>query len=124
MVNTVDKQRFRHVGLVAKGQEPSIADDLHRIAKKLAASNCTVTYDKVAATLLQSSEKGLGRKDLAASVDVIVILGGDGTLLSIAPICPRSRTRRQLWQSRLLDLKCPRRKRYCYSESSRRRLHQ
>ncbi len=91
MVNTVDKQRFRHVGLVAKGQEPSIADDLHRIAKKLAASNCTVTYDKVAATLLQSSEKGLGRKDLAASVDVIVILGGDGTLLSIAPIAAAAR---------------------------------
>lgn len=86
MVNTVDKQRFCHVGLVAKGQEASIADALRRIAKKLAAHNCTVTYDNAAAALLQSSEDGLGRKELAASVDVIVVLGGDGTLLSVAPI--------------------------------------
>ena len=86
MVNTVDKQRFRHVGLVAKAQEASIADALRRIAKKLAAHNCAVTYDNAAAALLQSSEDGLGRKELAASVDVIVVLGGDGTLLSVAPI--------------------------------------
>ena len=86
MVNTVDRQRFRHVGLVAKGQEASIADALRRIAKKLAALNCAVTYDNAAAALLQSPEDGLGRKELAASVDVIVVLGGDGTLLSVAPI--------------------------------------
>ena len=51
MVNTVDKQRFRHVGLVAKRQEASIADALRRIAKKLAAHNCTVTYDNATDTV-------------------------------------------------------------------------
>ena len=61
MVITVDKQRFRHVGLVAKRQEASIADALRRIAKKLDAHNCAVTYDNAAAALRQSSEDGLGR---------------------------------------------------------------
>lgn len=86
MAHTANTQRFRHVGLVAKAQEASIAGALRRIAKMLTNHDCTVIYDNAAAALLDNSEGGVERKELAASVDVIIVLGGDGTLLSVAPL--------------------------------------
>ena len=75
---------FRRVGLVAKGHEEAIATDLRHIADRLSAHGCEITCDEAAAGLMGDNMVGLDRHHLAASVDVIVVLGGDGTLLSVA----------------------------------------
>ncbi len=84
MADTDDAQRFHHVGLVAKEKEAAIAGALGRIVKMLTDRGCTVTCDTAGADLLQDTEDGIERNELAATVDVIVVLGGDGTLLSVA----------------------------------------
>lgn len=84
MPDTDDPRRFRNVGLVAKEKEASIAGALRRIVEILTDRGCTVTFDTGAADLLQDTEGGIERNELAAMVDVIIVLGGDGTLLSVA----------------------------------------
>ena len=84
MADTDDAQRFRHVGLVAKEKEATIAGALRRIVNVLTDRGCTVTCDTAGADLLQDAEGAIERNELAAAVDVIVVLGGDGTLLSVA----------------------------------------
>jgi NAD+ kinase len=76
--------RFRRVGIVAKAHEPDIATDLDRIADALTSQGCEVLCDSAAASLMHSSPTETELPDLAAAVDVIVVLGGDGTLLSVA----------------------------------------
>ena len=85
MSETDGEQRFRRVGLVAKGQEASIADALRIIADMLTDRGLTVSCDTAAAGLLEDAGDGTDRDALPADVDVIVVLGGDGTLLSVAP---------------------------------------
>ncbi len=84
MAATDDAQRFRQVGLVAKENEPAIVDALRRIVKLLTDGGCTVTCDTASAELLEDPGGGIERNQLAAMVDVIIVLGGDGTLLSVA----------------------------------------
>jgi len=77
--------QFHRVGLVAKAHAPDIGDDLQHIAAALTARGCEILCDEAAAGLLTrapSVESEL--HDLADAADVIVVLGGDGTLLSVA----------------------------------------
>ena len=76
--------QFRRVGLVAKSHEPEIAVDLDRIADVLTERGCEVMCDEEAARLMHSSPTETELGELAQAVDVIVVLGGDGTLLSVA----------------------------------------
>lgn len=75
---------FRRVGLVAKGHGTEIGTDLQRIAARLSMHGCEVACDEAAADLMGGDVSGLDRQQLAKSVDLIVVLGGDGTLLSVA----------------------------------------
>lgn len=76
--------RLQRVGLVAKAHEPDIGEDLDRIADNLSAHGCEVLCDTAAAAIMAGSPAGASVPDLAVAVDVIVVLGGDGTLLSVA----------------------------------------
>ena len=84
MSNIQDTGGFRRVGLVAKGHGTDIGTDLHRIADRLSGHGCEVSCDEAAASIMGGDLRGLERQELAESVDVIVVLGGDGTLLSVA----------------------------------------
>jgi NAD+ kinase len=84
MADTDDVRRFHRVGLVAKEKEAAIGGALRRIVTVLTDRGCTVTCDIDAADLLPDVEGTVERNELAAAVDVIVVLGGDGTLLSVA----------------------------------------
>ncbi len=84
MNDVPESTAFRRVGLVAKGHEEDISTDLRRIADRLTTHGCEVACDQSAAGLMNGEVRGLERGDLANTVDVIVVLGGDGTLLSVA----------------------------------------
>ncbi len=80
----VGTTRFRRVGIVSKPRKRSLAPELRDLIAALSARNVEVTLDVEAASLLGSDSVGVERPDLARQVDLLVVLGGDGTLLSIA----------------------------------------
>jgi len=82
--SAIRNAEFRRVGLVAKAHEEEIASALDRIADALTAHGCEVLCDAAAASLMRSSPTETELHNLADAVDVIVVLGGDGTLLSVA----------------------------------------
>ena len=75
---------FRRIGIVAKGSNPSVARALQGLLERLDARNIEVQLDIEAASMLETGDSGTERRALAAGVDLLVVLGGDGTLLSIA----------------------------------------
>jgi NAD+ kinase len=77
---------IRIVGLVAKYQEPKAAQMarwlipwLKRRGKKILVEN----------GLVRSAAQSCSKKQMAAQADLIIALGGDGTLLNIAPLVER-----------------------------------
>ena len=78
------ERHFQRVGIVAKTHQEDIGPALDRIAAKLVAHGVDVACDESAAALMHDSPPAVDRPELAARVDLIVVLGGDGTLLSVA----------------------------------------
>jgi NAD+ kinase len=74
--------KFKKAAIVAKPHQ----DVVHYLRKTIAVLNdCAIGYtlEKTAAQLLQSQEY-CSREEIARQADLIIVLGGDGTFLSIA----------------------------------------
>jgi NAD+ kinase len=73
------------VGIVAKPDAPQAPAALGRLVRWLQARGLAVVLDKDSAGLVPDlAVPSAVRSDLPGQVDVIVVLGGDGTLLSVA----------------------------------------
>ncbi|HEU5321946.1 MAG TPA: NAD(+)/NADH kinase, partial [Methylomirabilota bacterium] len=73
------------VGIVARPEAAAAAGAIRRLVEWLAARGLTVTLEKEAAALVPSVPAAAVHKaDLPAHADFVVVLGGDGTLLSMA----------------------------------------
>jgi NAD+ kinase len=74
------------VGIVAKRGLVAAADHLHRLAHWLADRRLEVVFETDTAVLAGtgSDVQSYSREDLPTQVDLIVVMGGDGTLLSMA----------------------------------------
>ena len=73
------------VGVVAKPDAAQAAGTVRRLVEWLGARGLTVLLDKETASLVADLPlPQTSRADLPGQVDVIVVLGGDGTLLSVA----------------------------------------
>ncbi len=81
---TAVSTNFRRIGIVAKRGDLSLARALQDLLERLDARNIEVQLDSEAARMLNTGDSGVERPELAARVDLLVVLGGDGTLLSIA----------------------------------------
>ena len=76
--------RVARVGIVAKAGLAAASDHLGRVASWLTAHGVEVVFDTETATLVGTGGQGCSREDLPLQADLIVVMGGDGTLLSMA----------------------------------------
>jgi len=74
------------VGIVAKAQLHAATTHLHEIAEWLEKRGVQAVFETETAALLPGtpSQAVASKSALAAGVDVVLVLGGDGTLLSMA----------------------------------------
>jgi NAD+ kinase len=79
--------RFRRVGIVAKVGSASAADLASALEKALRRRGRTAVLDAETASQLGRSD-GVERSRVAREVDLVFVLGGDGTLLSVARGAP------------------------------------
>ncbi len=77
---------IRTVGLVAKYEEPKAADTVRWLIPWLKQRGKKVLVEN---GLVRGVAKSCSKKEMAGKADLIVSLGGDGTLLNIAPLVER-----------------------------------
>ena len=76
---------MKRVGLVAKPDAAQAQSVILRLVEWLGRRGMTVVIEKETAGLVPSASVAAARKsDLPAQVDLLIVLGGDGTLLSMA----------------------------------------
>jgi NAD+ kinase len=75
--------KVRQAGIVIKPHAPSVEGILKIVVESLEGRGVACVLEEAAARKLGRPD-GLMRSEIAASVDLIVVLGGDGTLLSVA----------------------------------------
>jgi len=73
---------FQRIGLAGKTGDPSVAPTLQALARQLQDSGCEVFLDHASSDHLgESIRNAMSREELAGRCDLIVAVGGDGTLL-------------------------------------------
>ena len=75
--------RFSTIGLIGKYGDPHVAETLQRLIQHLGERNLKVVLDADAAELLPAgSAASMARAQLAAASDLVIVVGGDGTMLN------------------------------------------
>jgi len=76
---------FKKIGLVARHSKPAIVDSLRELADHLESRGVVALIDRDSATQEEAGRHTLiDRADLGKVADLVIVLGGDGTMLSIA----------------------------------------
>jgi NAD+ kinase len=76
-------KKIETAGVVIKPHAPNIEEILRGLMQGLAEREITCLLEDVAARKLHIKD-GIPREELPGRVDLIIVLGGDGTLLSVA----------------------------------------
>ena len=72
------------IGIVAKGGLHAAADHLDQLASWLRARNIEPIFDTETGKLTKAAGEMRSRDELPRDVDLVVVMGGDGTLLGMA----------------------------------------
>lgn len=76
---------FKTIGLIGKYADPSVGDALVSLHDYFDANNCEVLLDESTAAVFSSHDMEIvTRNQLGERSDLVIIVGGDGTLLSAA----------------------------------------
>lgn len=75
---------MKRVGIVAKSDRPEAGEVVPDLVRWLSARGRQVVLEKETAALVPTATSGVPKADLPAQVELLVVLGGDGTLLSVA----------------------------------------
>ena len=76
-------QPARRVGLVARAGAPDVSDSLAVVVKTLRAAETQVTLEAETARMLSRSD-GVPRSTIGDGMDLVVVVGGDGSILGVA----------------------------------------
>ena len=76
--------RMQRIGIVVKPKKAEAASVLCPLLDWLRGRGCEVLLDQDAAGLCPGRGSGQSREKIAAGAELIIVLGGDGTLLSVA----------------------------------------
>jgi NAD+ kinase len=75
---------LKRVGIVAKRGLRAAADHLDQLAAWLRARGIEPLFDSDTASLTGAARETRSRDELPHDVDLVIVMGGDGTLLSMA----------------------------------------
>ncbi len=76
---------IHRIGIIAKPKLTTVSTVVHQLIEWCAGRQIQALLDKDTAPFVDQTD-GLERYDLVAASDLIVVLGGDGTLLSVARV--------------------------------------
>src|SRR5579864_8071136 len=75
---------IRTVGILSKPRKEEICAVVPRLAAWLRERKVEILFDSVAAACFTPHEKESKQEEMAARVELLIVLGGDGTLLAAA----------------------------------------
>ena len=76
---------FQKIALIGKHKTPEVADPLLRLAEFLSSRKLQVVVDSLTAEHLKDSPyQSMSLAEIGGTVDLAIVLGGDGTMLNIA----------------------------------------
>jgi len=77
---------FRKIGIISRPRRSNLSEVVPPLLSWLEARGIHVTYDQETATSLAEPSEGRSREQVAAASDLLLVLGGDGTLLAAARV--------------------------------------
>ncbi|HEV7510616.1 MAG TPA: NAD(+)/NADH kinase [Candidatus Acidoferrum sp.] len=77
---------FRNIGIISRPRRSNLAEVVPPLLTWLADRGIHVVYDQETATSLAEPSEGRSREQVAAASDLLLVLGGDGTLLAAARV--------------------------------------
>src|ERR1700723_1134415 len=79
------EQQFNKIGIIARPRGSNLAKTVPPLLQWLEKRGITAIYDEeTAASLPKGSPKGKTREEVAAATQLLLVLGGDGTILAAA----------------------------------------
>ena len=80
----MNREVFRRVGIIAKPHRSEAEVVVRELIAWLRTKGCEVILDMETAALADEEKSGIKKGDVPHAADLIVVIGGDGTLLSVA----------------------------------------
>jgi NAD+ kinase len=77
---------FRNIGLISRPRRSNLSEVVPPLLARLEARGIHVAYDQETASSLAEPSEGRSREQVAAASDLLLVLGGDGTLLAAARV--------------------------------------
>src|SRR5580700_7700412 len=77
---------FKRIGIISRPRRSNIAEVVPPLLKWLEEHGVPAVYDNETATVLKNETAGKTRHQVAQESDLLLVLGGDGTLLAAARV--------------------------------------
>jgi NAD+ kinase len=77
---------FRNIGIISRPRRSNLSEVVPPLLEWLEARGIHVAYDQETASSLADPSEGRSREQVAAASDLLLVLGGDGTLLAAARV--------------------------------------
>jgi NAD+ kinase len=84
--NTLNSSSFKTMGVISRPRRANLSVIVPSLVRWLEARGLNVVYDEETASALPAPAKPLSREEIAAQSDILLVLGGDGTLLAAARV--------------------------------------